>query len=256
MRKTVRNCRSLNMQTIKVRRGRPGSVSIALALAITMLVVYLLSLQAMPDDENAEPASAIRTSTEIRMEPMDVCFLLSSIHDDEAQARISAALCAQNSGAGLVLPEGDRFCVVYAAGKAFPDSDEPVLERRSTGLTLKIHAPAAKTAALSDGISALRTLADDTASLATSLEKGETDAKTVSSLLNIHQTRIRIAAEALQNAGPEALKSIHAALQNSLGNLHAVISKPDPAALRMLHAAACMEWIDLSNTLQIRAENP
>lgn len=252
MRKAVKNCRSLNMQTIKLKRDRPASISVALALAITMLIVYLLTLQSCPKQE-AAAAAAMRGTSEIRMDGMDIQLLLGSIHDDETQANVAAALCAQSGGAGFVLREGEQFAVVQEAGDDFAAADAPVISRGSRGLTMKIDAPADTTAAVNDALSVLRALAGETKSLADSMEAKNTDARTVSALLNIYRTQLESALSRLANAENAALVLLKTALENSLDRVNQAIDEPNPGKIRMVHAAGCMEWISLSEGLMMLA---
>lgn len=246
MRKSVKNCRNLNMQTIRLRRSRPSSLAIAIALAITMLVVWLLSLQGCPKEE-AQAASAMQTSAEIRMEAMEAHFLPDSIHDDRMQANVAAALCAQSGGAGIVVQEGAQFAVVREAGEA-PDAS--ALKRSCRGLTLRLRAPAEIAAAMSDGISALRALADETKALAGGLERGESDQRTIAALLNVYRTRLRNALDGLEGGDSSAIALIRSALESSLERADGAIAETLPGKLRLLHAAGCLEWISLAGSLQ------
>ena len=251
MRKSVKNCQKLNMQTIRVRRERPASLSIAMALAITMLIVYLLSIQSCP--ENVEAAAVLPSAAEVRMEGMETAFLLSSVHDDRTQANVAAAKCARNGGAGLVLQEEGQFSVVYEAGRDFPDADAPVILRRCEGLTLQIKAPADAIAAISDGIQALNLMITETASLADSMEKGECASDTVFSLLKLHQTRISRALETLPGTHAATLH-LSAALESALEGINHAMKSPEPGRIRLLHAAGCAEWMELAGNLRALAE--
>jgi len=248
MRRDVKNCRDLNMQTIRLRRSRPSSLSIAVALAITMLIVWLVSLQSCPKEE-AKSASAAMSASEIRMEAMEARFLLSGVHDDKTQANVSAALCAENGGAGLVLRDGERFAVAQAANDDSSGSESPVIQRSCRGLTLKIEAPAAVIGAISDGLSAMRALAEETRDLASSLERGETDGRTIAALLNVYRTQLSRAMDEIKNHPFPALALIERALENSIARTDAAIAETTPGKLRLMHAAGCMEWISLSGNL-------
>ena len=248
MRKAVKNCRSLNMQTIRLRREKPSSLAVALALAVTMLIVWLLSLQGCPGEEAAS-AAALRTSAEIPMESMEVRFLLSSIHDDKTQANAAAALCAQHGGAGLVIEENGGFAVVQEAGDDFPGAEAPVAMRSARGLTLKTEGSADTIAALSDGISALRALAKETASLAVSLEKNTAGANAVCALLSVYKTQLENAVSALEKQVSPAAALIKSAADAGILRLSCAMENPTPGQIRLLHAAGCRDWIDLANNL-------
>ena len=249
LRKTVRNCRSLNMQTIRVRRERPASLAIALVLAVTMLIVYLLTLQAQPQQDEAETAASLQGSAEIRMEAMDMQFLLSSIHDDPTQAHVAAALCAQNGGAGIVTGEANRFAVIYEAGRDFSHSESPVIRRSAPGLTLRISAPADTVAALTDGLNALHALAAEAGPLAASLEKGETDAKTAAALLDVYRTGMNRSAAALNRASHPAATLIRSAMETLLSCMDSSGESLTPGKIRAIHTSAALQWLQLLEEL-------
>lgn len=248
MPKSTRNCRDLKMETIRLRREKPSSTAIAIALAITMLIVYILSLQGTP---KSEAAASVQSSAQLRMEGMKVDFLLSGLHDDQLQANVAAAQCARSGGAGLVLREGERFAVVYEAGKDFSDAEAPVIHRSAGGLTLKIDAPADKIGAFSDAIAILRVLAEETAALPAALESGGTDAKTVSALLGVYRTQLQSAQAGLSGTNASAAALFSAALAGNLDRVEAALAAPDPGKIRLIHAAACAEWISLVSNLSI-----
>ena len=236
------------MQTIRLRRARPSSTAIALALAITMLMVYLLSLQAC--SRESVQASALQPgSALLRMEPLELQFLLSSTHDDEIRARVAAAQCARDGGAGLVLPNDGRYAVVYEAGGDYSGADAPVIMRRSRGLSLKFEAPADLIAAASGGISALRALAGETASLAVALDRNESDERSVSALLNVRRTKLKSAAAGLSGCEHTAAALLRTSFESAAGWLDEVMNDPSPGKIRLIQAAACLEWLELAEGL-------
>ena len=249
MRKAVKNCRNLNMPTIKVRRGRPGSLAISVALLVTMLIVYLLTLQALSKD-SSEASAALRSTAELRMEGMEAAFFVSSFHDDETQARISAAICARNGGAGMILREDERFAVIHSAGRISADGDSPVIRRNAEGLTLRLDAPADVISALSDGLNALHALASETAMLAESVEAGQSDLKSVSALLRIYQTQLEHSIAPLNESASAAAVLIRSALFKNCNRVGAALEALDSGQIRLVHAAACGDWIELAERLR------
>lgn len=249
MRKAVKNCRNLNMQTIRLRRSRPSSLSVALALAITMFIIWVLSLQGCPKEE-AQAASALRSAAEIPMEGMDAQFLLSSVHDDKTRANVAAALCARSGGAGLVIEENGGFAVVQEAGGDFSGAEAPVVSRSAGGLTLKTEGSADSIAALSDGLSALRALAEESGSLANSLQNNTAGADAVCALLNVYKTQLESAVSALENQSSPAAALIKSAMDASILRLETALGNPSPGEIRLIHAAGCLEWMDLAARLR------
>jgi len=187
MSRGAKNCRSLHMETIRLRRRYPASLAAALALLITMLVVYLLSVHALPKQDAAAMAQG-QSSASLRLEGLECDFLLSGLHDDLTQARVAAARCSLDGGTGLVLPEGDRYAVVQEAGGDYASAEAPVIHRSAPGLTLEIEAVAPVIEAVSDGCGALRALATETGALAAAMDRGELDGRTLDALLNVYRT--------------------------------------------------------------------
>lgn len=235
-------------ETIRLRRSRPSIPALALALMITMLFVYAASLAVQPKPETSD-AVADRTGMDVSMPGMDISFIIADRCSDALQARILAAQCSQNGGAGLILADGnEHFIIREAVSNA---GQQPSLHRSASGLTLKISGSSAEIAALSSAVDFLRTQAVETGALAASLEAGDTDAASIRSLLEIYRTRARrclTSLEGIRDASPVPvlLQSCAAAC---LERLDAAITDTHPGSLRLLHAAACAEWIGLLDEL-------
>ena len=133
----------MKLKTVRVRRNRPSVLSAALALMLTMLFVYAISLSA-PDSVN-DAAAQLPSAAEIRMEGMDVSFLCAERATDPLEARIRASYCAQQGGAGLILPDGDEYAIILEA-VSDPDAAGGI-RRQADGLTLKLTGSAAEVAA-------------------------------------------------------------------------------------------------------------
>jgi len=233
------------METIRLRRRYPASLAAALALLITMLVVYLLSVHALPKQDAAAMAQG-QSSASLRLEGLECDFLLSGLHDDLTQARVAAARCSLDGGTGLVLPEGDRYAVVQEAGGDYASAEAPVIHRSAPGLTLEIEAVAPVIEAVSDGCGALRALATETGALAAAMDRGELDGRTLDALLNVYRTQLTSARAALATAGDSAAILICGTADRSLTRMEGTV---DAAKIRLIHAAACAEWISLMNNL-------
>ena len=61
----------MNMARVRVRRERPTTVALAVALCVTMLVVYVLTLNLKGPDVVESMAAAPRVTREIRFEPLE-----------------------------------------------------------------------------------------------------------------------------------------------------------------------------------------
>ncbi len=237
------------MKTIRVRRSRPSPLALALALMLTMLFVYGISLS-VPDAEDADDASALPPATaEVRMEGLDVSFLCAERVSDPLEARVRAAHCDQQDGAGLILADGDTYAIILEA-VSDPDAAGGI-RRQAGGLTLKLRGGAAEIAAVSGAVDFLRAQAVETGSLAAALEDGSTDAASIRTLLGLYRTQGARVQGALEDcdAGASAVEPFRAATGSALERLDAAIAETDPGSLRLIHAAACAEWIQLLETL-------
>ena len=160
------------MKTVRLRRSRPSTLSMALALMITMLFVYAVTLTA---PEKAEKASAQpHMQQEIYLEGLTARFLVYARVQDGYAARIEAANCFESGGAGWLLGEDDHFAVIYDMAQS-SDQDENagnIIERTAGGITLEVSGRADSAAAVADGAQFLRSMATETASLASMLESG------------------------------------------------------------------------------------
>lgn len=241
----------MKLQTIRVRRSRPSAPALALALALTMLFVYLISLSAetkAPESDAA--ATAAVGEAEVRMEGLEAAFICDTICDDLTEARVAAANCAASGGAGMLLREDEHYAVAREATN--PDSaPKEALRRSASGLTLKLSGPAAEVAAVSDAVAFLRAQATETGSLAAALESGGTDANSIVALMEVYRTqgtRARSALEGVTNQC-EPIQRLQSAVQGELDRLDSAIQSPDAGKIKLIHAAACGEWISLLNAL-------
>jgi len=233
-------------RTVRLRRSRPSALSLALALMFTMFFVYVASLPAAPRKAADAAAAQPNSAAELRMEGLDMAFICDGRYENLLEARVQAARCAENGGAGLIIADGDRFAVISQATTPEKAPENSIL-RSAGGLTLRTSGPAGDIAALSDMLSFLRAQAAETGALADALESGNTDANAVCALLDIYRTRGQKALSALQAIeGSDAVVArLISAGEKSLECTQSAAAQPDAAKLRLLHAAACAEWIDM-----------
>ena len=231
---------------IRIQRSRPSALAAALALLLTILFVYAVARPALPRQASDAASAEAGVSTGLRMEGLEVHFRCHSRCEDPLQARIHAAQCVEAGGAGMILPEGGGYAVICEAAK---EAGEDTLTRSTAGLTLKVQGSARELSALADAISFLRAQAVETGSLAAALEKGETDASSVRALLGVYRTQGLRAMEALEDLPEQsAVSALMDAVRGDLSRLPD--SAATPSGLRLLHAAACGEWIALLEELQ------
>lgn len=232
----------MKLKTIRVHRSRPSTLAAALALMLTMLIVYLLSLPAQPQDETTPAAMQTNTAADVRMEGMELHFECEGRYANLLDARVAAAQCVQAGGAGLILPDGNQYAVIRSAGTSA--SSENTLHQSAAGLTLKLSGAANEITAIADAVAFLYAQATETAGLARSLESGEASAATLETLLQIYRTKgekILSSLQQIRSPGMVANRLTHA-VQAALDRLAAPAT---PSGARLLHAAAGAEWISM-----------
>ena len=214
-----------------------------------MLFVYIAARSAMqPQRMQVTASNDAAGQSDLRMEGLEISFLCDGQYDDLSEARISAANCAQSGGAGMVIADGDFYCVVRDAAGSARDWDGIIVTRRCGGLTLHIRGSAREIAAVSRAIDCLNALARETGSIAAAMESGDTDARAASAILNVYRTRAESAADDLPRDGGAA-QLIKTALTKAIDRMEDAIDAMDAGKIRLIHCAGCADWISLSESL-------
>lgn len=236
------------MKTVRVRRSRPSGLSLALALMLTMLFVYAITLSA---PEKAQKASAQpHMQQEIHLEGLAARFLVYARVQDGYAARIEAANCFESGGAGWIISETNHHAVIFDMAQASDKNENAgnIIERTVCGLTLEISGRADVAAAVADGAQFLRSMAAETSSLASMLESGG-DVSGVRALLAVYKTRADKICAALEGETHPAAVLIRDAAQRTSGRIDAAFSDMQAAKIRLIHVAANAEWVDLIGKL-------
>jgi len=238
------NCRS-SAGTIQIRRSRPSGLALALALLLTIIFVYAIANAALPQHSIDAASAEAPMSTQLRMEGLKINFRVHSRCAEPLQARIHAAQCISEGGAGMILADGSGYAIIC---ETMEEPGKDSLKRDANGLTLKLQGSARELAAIADAVAFLRAQATETGSLAAALENGETDAASICALLGVYRTQGERIADALDSLpGHAAVSALLHAINNCLSRLSD--SAATPSGLRLLHAAACGEWIGLLEDL-------
>lgn len=238
----------MKLKTVRVRRSRPSTLSIALALMITMLCVYLGTLASLRRSAADAASHSAYGSSEVRMEGMEIAFDCEGRYATMMEAQVISAFCAQSGGAGLILKEDGQYAVVRDTAAS---PSENGFRRSAPGLRLQLSGAADEIAAISEAADFLYAQACETGSLADSLESGDTDAASLAALMNVYITQARKIQTALETVNSEsaALDALQGGMENAISRLKAAASVPDAGKFRLLHAAACADWIDLLQKL-------
>ena len=198
---------------VRVRREKPSALAWALALMLTMLCVYLLTLgiPAAPEASIASSGDAPRVTEEVSFPAVEAHFVSLGRFDTATEARIEAARYVPRGAAGYVLETVDGFLVLGAAyeDKAEAESVARALSQSeglscgvytecADGVRLRITASEADIALVADTEALLRGLAAETRSLALGLDGGETEAGAARTLLNLAASRLEDALSRLR----------------------------------------------------------
>ena len=134
-----------------VRRERPTALALSIALAVTMLVVYVLTLDAIGPDVVESVSAAPRVTREIEFARLEGWFVSLGAWDSEDQALAEAADFTHRGAAGRVYPIDGRWHVLgalygarrEAARTADTLSDIParVVEMTAEAVRMRITAP-------------------------------------------------------------------------------------------------------------------
>lgn len=237
----------MKLKTIRVRRSRPSGLALALALMLTMLCVYMLSL---PGGRQAQQASAqTAANANIYLPGLEAVFQCAGRYANPLDARIAAARCTQSGDAGLILLQDEEYAVVSQAGGV---ASESAFVRKSEGLTLRTSGASGEITLLSDAAAFLQALHSETASLADSLLRGDAGANSISLLMNIYRTRGEQIQDGLINieTGSVVVSAMLEHVEQALERIACCEELPNAAHLRYLHAAACADWIALLEELR------
>ena len=204
---------------VRVRRDRPSALSWALALAVTMLAVYLITLSApRPDDAEEAAAPGVRVTREIDLEGAALYLADLGAHPDALSARVSAAGYAGRGAAAVVLADGDGYHVLGAGYSLQADAERiarqladregaqtGVIARSASAVSLRVTASEADAEALAAADRALRVQLDQAASMALQIDRGELPSSSARTLARVAASEARRASEALAEvAGAES----------------------------------------------------
>lgn len=218
---------------IRIRRERPSALSWAIALAVTMLAVYLITLSTPA--ERPQPVEDKQTGTiteEITFDAYSVHFADLGCFEEGAQARLLAAALAERGAAGCLYTDTQGVHVLGAGYKNESDAKRiaaqlgeqerltaDVLFLSAEEVKLRVTAPEATVRAIADGHRILREQLAQAASLAAQLDRGELTGTAARMLASVSESEVRAALERLQKADGAAEHPVCVGLMDLLGCL-------------------------------------
>lgn len=209
------------MKRVRVRRERPTALAWAVALCVTMLVVYVLTLGADAPDVVDSMAPAPRVTREIEFEALEGwCVRMATCGSDQ-EARLAASAYSGRGAGGYVTPLEGEWAVLGAVYASEKDAariarrlrdDEGIpaeaVALRAEGVKLRITAPQAQIDAIAEADALLRRQTDQLGQIALQLDRGEIRPEAARKLC-------AVAAEEAARAG-QSLAGIPGAADNGL----------------------------------------
>ena len=195
---------------VRVRRDRPSALTWAIALAVTMLAVYLVTLSAPEPQEEAESASAERVTRELVLEEVTAYFADLGQHESAAQARIAAACLTERGAAGCVYTDGASSHVLGAAYDVYADAERiakqigdqeglatSVLTLSAGAVSMRVTAPEADVDRIARADEVLRAQLAQAGAMALQVDRGELTAAAARTLAAVSRSELRAALDAL-----------------------------------------------------------
>ena len=251
---------------IRVRRDRPSALSWSIALAVTMLAVYLVTLSAPAEKKAENVSSGMRVTQEINFESMTMHFADLGCFADESQARIAAAGFVNRGAAGIVYSDAAGHHVL-GAGYALEADAKRIAERLGqqenieTGvltltappLSLRVTAPEEDVNAIVEADRMLRMQLNQLSTLALQVDRGEIFAASARTLTKVAAAEVRTARKNLEKITGSADQPVCAAMISLLASLEENLSDVGgdgailSGRLRCCHADCALKLIRFLN---------
>lgn len=256
---------------VRVRRDRPSALSWSIALAVTMMAVWLITLN-VPGAEPAENATAdVRVTREVDFEGLTVWFADLGAYPDEWQARVAAANYTGRGAAGVVCAHEDGYHVLGAGYELESDAKRiaerlgsqegvaaNVLAKSAGTVSLRITAPESDVEAIIGADIMLRQQLKQFNTLALQVDRNEISFASARTLARVAASEVRSARKRLQKISGGEEQPVCAALIGQLqameDNLSIVTSGLKTGAelsgqLRCCHVDGALRLIGFLNTL-------
>lgn len=188
-------------ERVRVRRDHPGALTWTIAMVLTMLAVYLITLGGRTGEPSAPVSSqkdtATRVTEELSFEGIDLACVSFGTFETAQEARVEAARFTARGAAGYILEDGG-FSVLAAGYEDAQDAqrvadslseseDIPcaVCREEASGVRLRITATQEQIQAITGADAALRRHARDLRELALMLDRSETQPSSACTLIAV-----------------------------------------------------------------------
>lgn len=188
---------------VSVRRERPTALAWAVALAVTMLVVYVLTLNASLPDAVESVSAAPRVTQTIELEALEMWCVSMGRWDSAESARVEAAGFTARGAAGCVheidgawyvlgaMYDTERAAKRVAARLRDGEGTEAeVLRLEADGVTLRVTAPDQQIDAIGAADAALRAQVDRLGGIALQLDRRELEPDAARTLCALASTEV------------------------------------------------------------------
>lgn len=222
----------LDLKRVRVRRERPTALAWALALCVTMLVVYVLTLNAGRPDVVESMAPAPRVTREIAFEGLKGWCVQMAACDSDQAARLAASAYSGRGAGGYVTRLEGEWAVLGAVYESEQDaariarrlSEEAGIPSRVVCLEaepvkLRITAPEAQIDAIAEADALLRRETRRLGEIALQLDRGELRPEAARTLCGVSAEEATTAARALSAIPGAAENALCAGLIGRLETL-------------------------------------
>lgn len=196
---------------VRVRRDRPSALSWTIALAVTMLVVYLVTLNAGKPDVVESMSAAPRVTQTVVFESMEMYFVSLAQCATAEEARIQASGFTYRGAAGSVYEAEDAWHVLGAAYESQRDAQR-IADRLNDeedipaalvhvsvdALNMRITAPETQIAAIIEANQILRNQTQQLGAMALQLDRNEIRPDAARTLCGLACTEASDASKLLQ----------------------------------------------------------
>ena len=250
---------------IRVRRERPSALSWAVALMMTMLAVWLITLSAPAQEPAREAAAGERVTEEITLEAAEAYFVDMGCYSDELRAHVAASGCAARGAAGYVHEDAEGFHVLGAGYADLSDARRiaeqlaeregiaaTVMQLRAEAVSMRVTASVAAVEAIVQADNVLRSRIAQAATMALQVDRGEISPSSARMLAAVSESEIRAAVQSLAEIDGAAENPVcmgQIALLNGAADAFAAAAEETVSAaslsgrLRCCHAAGTVRLI-------------
>ena len=230
----------MSLNRVRVRRERPPALALAVALCVTMLVVYVLTLDVKGPDVVESMAAAPRVTKEIALDDLSGWAVSMAACDSRQAARLQASAWVGRGAAGCVRELDGAWRVLGAlydtrkeaeriAGRLSEEAGIPAeaIHLEAKGLTLRVTAPAAQIDSLAGADALLRAQLKQLGDVALQLDRGQISPDAARALCALAATEAAKLADALAAVPGAAENRLCAGL---IGQLRDMAQMQDAAA--------------------------